>query len=305
MRARLIDGTRIASEIRGDVAERTSRLAEVGVRPGLAVVLVGEDPASQVYVRMKTRACEEAGIHTRDIKPDADISQEELLTIVDQLNADATIHGILVQLPLPKHLDEREVTERIDPSKDVDGFHPVNQGRMVQGDPNVFRPATPAGVQELIKRTGVDPCGKHVVIVGRSNIVGMPMSQIMLQKEAGANATVTVAHSRTTNLEEVTRLGEILIVAVGRPEMITGDMVREGAVVIDVGVNRVEDASTDRGYRLVGDVAFDEAGERASWITPVPGGVGPMTIAMLLQNTVTAAERAASAAGTEAAPVAG
>ncbi|MCG8468161.1 MAG: bifunctional methylenetetrahydrofolate dehydrogenase/methenyltetrahydrofolate cyclohydrolase FolD [Gemmatimonadetes bacterium] len=295
MAARLIDGKAIAAEIRGDVAARVAALAGTGVTPGLAVVLVGEDPASQVYVRMKTRACEEAGIVARDITPPADISQAELLGIVDELNADSSVHGILVQLPLPGHLDETEVTERIDPSKDVDGFHPVNQGRMAQGDRDAFRPATPAGVQELIKRTGVDTSGAHVVIVGRSNIVGMPMSSILLQKEEGANATVTVAHSRTKDLAAVTRLAEILIVAVGRPEMIRGDMVREGAVVIDVGVNRVEDASSERGYRLVGDVAFDEAAERASWITPVPGGVGPMTIAMLLQNTVTAAERVGSA----------
>ena len=253
---------------------------------------------------MKTRACDEAGIHARDITPPADIGREELLGIVDELNADPAIHGILVQLPLPRHLDEREVTERIDPAKDVDGFHPVNQGRMSQGDANAFRPATPAGVQELIRRTGVETSGAHAVIVGRSNIVGMPMSQIMLQKEPGANATVTVAHSRTADLGAVTRQGEILIVAVGVPGIVRGDMVREGAVVIDVGVNRVEDPTTERGYRLVGDVAFDEAAEHASWITPVPGGVGPMTIAMLLRNTVTSAERTASlvAAGAVAAP---
>ena len=294
MTAQLIDGKRIAAEIRAEVAERTRRLAERGIRPGLGVVLVGDDPASHVYVRMKTRACDEAGIHARDITPPADIGREELLGIVDELNADPAIHGILVQLPLPRHLDEREVTERIDPAKDVDGFHPVNQGRMSQGDANAFRPATPAGVQELIRRTGVETSGAHVVIVGRSNIVGMPMSQIMLQKEPGANATVTVAHSRTADLGAVTRQGEILIVAVGVPGIVRGDMVREGAVVIDVGVNRVEDPTTERGYRLVGDVAFDEAVERASWITPVPGGVGPMTIAMLLRNTVTSAERTAS-----------
>ncbi|MDH3734569.1 MAG: bifunctional 5,10-methylenetetrahydrofolate dehydrogenase/5,10-methenyltetrahydrofolate cyclohydrolase [Gemmatimonadota bacterium] len=291
MRAKLIDGKRIAADIRADVAKDASALAAEGVTPGLGVVLVGGDPASQVYVRMKTRACEEAGIATRDIKPDADITQEDLLSIVDELNADPDTHGILVQLPLPKHLNEREVTERILPEKDVDGFHPVNQGRMAQGDRDAFRPATPAGVQELIKRTGVDTTGKHVVIVGRSNIVGMPMSTILLQKEPGANATVTVAHSRTKDLASITLQGEILIVAVGVPEMVKGDMVREGAVVIDVGVNRVDDPSTERGYRLVGDVEFEAAAERADWITPVPGGVGPMTIAMLLSNTVRAARR--------------
>ncbi|WP_419860080.1 bifunctional 5,10-methylenetetrahydrofolate dehydrogenase/5,10-methenyltetrahydrofolate cyclohydrolase [Candidatus Palauibacter sp.] len=305
MTAQLIDGKRIAAEIRAEVAERTRGLSERGIRPGLGVVLVGDDPASHVYVRMKTRACNEAGIHARDITPPADVGRAELLGIVDELNADPAIHGILVQLPLPRHLDEREVTERIDPAKDVDGFHPVNQGRMSQGDASAFRPATPAGVQELIRRTGVETSGAHVVIVGRSNIVGMPMSQIMLQKEPGANATVTVAHSRTADLGAVTRQGEILIVAVGVPGIVRGDMVREGAVVIDVGVNRVDDPTTERGYRLVGDVAFDEAVERASWITPVPGGVGPMTIAMLLRNTVRSAERTArlAAAGTVAASV--
>ncbi|MFV1987750.1 MAG: bifunctional 5,10-methylenetetrahydrofolate dehydrogenase/5,10-methenyltetrahydrofolate cyclohydrolase [Gemmatimonadota bacterium] len=291
MRAQLIDGKKIAAEIRAEIAEDAATLAAEGVTPGLGVVLVGGDPASQVYVRMKTRACKEAGIATRDIQPDADISREELLAIVDDLNADPNVHGILVQLPLPAHLDSREVTERILPEKDVDGFHPVNQGRMAQGDRDAFRPATPAGVQELIRRTGVDTTGKHVVIVGRSNIVGMPMSTILLQKEPGANATVTVAHSRTRDLPSITLQGEILIVAVGVPEMVKGDMVREGAVVIDVGVNRVDDPSAERGYRLVGDVEFDAAAERADWITPVPGGVGPMTIAMLLKNTVVAARR--------------
>ncbi|MDX1578947.1 MAG: bifunctional methylenetetrahydrofolate dehydrogenase/methenyltetrahydrofolate cyclohydrolase FolD [Gemmatimonadota bacterium] len=303
--AKLIDGRAIAAEIRSEVAERTARVVARGVRPGLAVVLVGDDPASHVYVRMKTRACEEAGIYARDITPPADIAQDELLAIVDELNADPAIHGILVQLPLPDDLDEREVTERIDPSKDVDGFHPVNQGRMAAGDRDAFRPATPAGIQELIRRTGTDTNGRHAVIVGRSNIVGLPMANILLQKEPGANATVTVAHSRTRDLASITRQGEILIVAVGRPEMIRGDMVREGAVVIDVGVNRVDAPDTERGYRLVGDVAFDEAAERASWITPVPGGVGPMTIAMLLANTVTAAERAAGAPAEEASPAVG
>lgn len=300
MRAKLIDGRKIAAEIREEVAVRTAELTERGERPGLAVVLVGDDPASHVYVRMKTRACEQAGIYARDITRSADISMEELLEIIDELDADPEIHGILVQLPLPRHLDERVVMERILPEKDVDGFHPINQGRMASGDRTAFRPATPAGIQELIRRTGVDPEGKHVVIVGRSNIVGMPMATILLQKEPGANATVTVAHSRTRNLAEITRQGEILIVAVGVPEIVRGDMVREGAVVIDVGVNRVDDESAEKGYRLVGDVQFEEAAERADWITPVPGGVGPMTIAMLLSNTAEAAARrlegAASAA---------
>jgi methylenetetrahydrofolate dehydrogenase (NADP+)/methenyltetrahydrofolate cyclohydrolase len=291
MRAKLIDGKQIAADIRAEVARDAAELTARGVTPGLGVVLVGADPASQVYVRMKTRACAEAGIYALDVTPSSEITQAELLQIVDDLNDNPDIHGILVQLPLPGHLDEQEVTERILPEKDVDGFHPVNQGRMAQGNPDAFRPATPAGVQELIKRTGVDTTGKHVVIVGRSNIVGMPMSTILLQKEPGANATVTVAHSRTQDLASITRQGEVLIVAVGVPEMVKGDMVREGAVVIDVGVNRVDDPSTERGYRLVGDVEFDAAAERADWITPVPGGVGPMTIAMLLKNTVAAARR--------------
>ena len=291
MTARRIDGRRVAARVRAEVVEEVADLVATGVRPGLGVVLVGEDPASEVYVRMKTRACEEVGIHTRDIRPSADISEEDLVAEVEQLNRDPSIHGILVQLPLPGHVDERTVMERVLPEKDVDGFHPVNVGRVLMGDPDAFRPATPAGIQELLREIEVDPEGRHVVVVGRSNIVGKPMASLLLQKQPWANATVTVAHSRTRDLGSMTRQAEILIVAVGRPEMIRGDMVGEGAVVIDVGVNRVADESRERGYRLVGDVAFEEAAERAAWITPVPGGVGPMTIAMLLRNTVTAARR--------------
>jgi methylenetetrahydrofolate dehydrogenase (NADP+)/methenyltetrahydrofolate cyclohydrolase len=291
MGAKLIDGKEIAAAVRRDVAADVAEMTAQGVRPGLGVVLVGEDPASQVYVRMNERACDEAGILSRDVRPAADITQAELVAIVDDLNADPEIHGILVQLPLPDHLDERTVTERIRPEKDVDGFHPTNVGRVSAGDLTAFRPATPAGVQELLRRIDVDPSGRHVVIVGRSNIVGMPMASILLQKQPWANATVTVAHSRTRDLGEVTRRAEILIVAVGVPEMVTGEMVPEGAVVIDVGVNRVADETRERGYRLVGDVEFQGAAERAEWITPVPGGVGPMTIAMLLQNTVQAARQ--------------
>ena len=305
MRAKLIDGRKIAAEICAEVAVRAAELTGRGERPGLAVVLVGDDPASHVYVRMKTRASAQAGIYARDITRPADISEGELLEIVDRLNADPEVHGILVQLPLPGHLDERVVMERILPEKDVDGFHPVNQGRMASGDRTAFRPATPAGIQELIRRTGVDPEGKHVVIVGRSSIVGMPMATILLQKEPGANATVTVAHSRTRDLAEITRQGEILIVAVGVPEIVRGDMVREGAVVIDVGVNRVDDEAAEKGYRLVGDVQFEEAAERADWITPVPGGVGPMTIALLMANTVEAARRRLERAGVPASATTG
>lgn len=295
MSAELIDGRAIARSVRDEVAEGVEALSSKrDVRPGLSVVLVGENPASQVYVRMKTRACEEAGIRTRDVRLPATTPEEEVLGVVDELNGDPEIHGILVQLPLPGAMEPRRVMERIDPAKDVDGFHPVNIGRMVSGDPDAFRPATPAGIQEILRRIDFDPEGRRAVIVGRSNIVGRPLAEILLQKEPWANATVTVAHSRTRDLGAVTREAELLVVAVGRPEHVTGEMVRPGAVVIDVGVNRVEDASREKGYRLVGDVAFEEARERASRITPVPGGVGPMTIAMLLRNTLTAARRQAA-----------
>ncbi len=295
MTSNIIDGKKIAGDIREEVAVEAAALTEAGTRPGLGVVLVGEDPASQVYVRMKTRACAVAGIYTRDVRPPASVEEGDVLAEVDALNADPEIHGILVQLPLPDHLDERRIMERVLPEKDVDGFHPVNVGRVASGDPDAFRPATPAGIQELLRRIGEDPEGRHVVIVGRSNIVGLPLANILLQKEPGANATVTVAHSRTRDLAALTRRAEILVVAVGWPKMVRGDMIRDGAVVIDVGVNRVRDPSSEKGYRLVGDVAFDEAVEKARWITPVPGGVGPMTIAMLLKNTVRAARRQAGA----------
>ena len=300
MTAKIIDGTRIAAEVRAEVAERAAGL---GTRPGLAAVLVGDDPASHVYVRMKKRASEEVGLYARDVQLPAETSQDELLAEVEGLNADPEIHGILVQLPLPSHLDEASVMESVRPDKDVDGFHPTNIGRMVSGDPTAFRPATPAGIQELLKRIDYDPEGKHVVVIGRSNIVGRPIAEILSQKQPWANATVTVAHSRTPDLGEMGRLADVLIVAIGQPHLVTAEMVRPGAVVIDVGVNRVEDPESEKGYRLVGDVDFDAVREVASWITPVPGGVGPMTIAMLLQNTVTAAERLTERA--EAAGVAG
>jgi methylenetetrahydrofolate dehydrogenase (NADP+)/methenyltetrahydrofolate cyclohydrolase len=293
MSAKIIDGNAIAAAVRAEVKEEADALRERGIEPCLAVMLVGEDPASRVYVGMKEKKCAEVGIRNIDERLPADTPQEEILGILDRWNADPAIHGILVQLPLPDHVDERTVTERILPAKDVDGFHPVNVGRMSAGDPDAFRPCTPHGVQVMLEHIGWDPAGKHAVVVGRSNIVGRPMATILSQKEPYANATVTIAHSRSNDLPGVCRLADLLVVAVGRPESVTGDMVRDGAVVIDVGVNRVDDPSTDRGYRLVGDVAFDEAKEKASWITPVPGGVGPMTIAMLLRNTVTAATRAA------------
>jgi len=293
MSAKIIDGNEIAASVRAEVKIEADALREQGIEPCLAVMLVGEDPASRVYVGMKEKKCAEVGIRNIDARLPAETSQEDILAILDQWNADPAIHGILVQLPLPDHVDEKTVTERILPEKDVDGFHPVNVGRMSGGDTTAFRPCTPHGVQVMLKHIGWDPSGKHAVIVGRSNIVGRPMATILSQKEPWANATVTVAHSRSEDLAGICRLADLLIVAVGRPESVTGDMVRDGAVVIDVGVNRVDDPTTEKGYRLVGDVAFEEAKEKASWITPVPGGVGPMTIAMLLKNTVTAAGRMA------------
>lgn len=294
MPAELIDGNTIAKSIREEVTVEVAKLAARGIRPGLAVVLVGEDPASEVYVRNKGRACDEAGMHSLTIKKPATISQEELIAVVKSLNDDRAIHGILVQMPLPKHLDPDVVIRTILPEKDVDGFHPVNVGKNLIGDRDGFVPCTPAGVQEMLARSGTVTKGKECVIVGRSNIVGKPMMALMVQNGPNANATVTVCHSATRDLKAHTLAADILIVAAGKAKMVTGDMVKEGAVVIDVGINRIEDASTKSGYRLVGDVDFAGARERASKITPVPGGVGPMTIAMLLKNTVRAAEQSAA-----------
>jgi len=290
--ARILDGTAIAKAIRQEVAAEVSRLRSKGRKPGLAAVLVGEDPASAVYVRSKGKACEEAGMHSVTIRLPADTPEAELLDTVDRLNADPEINGILVQLPLPKHINSEKVLRRIDPSKDVDGFHPVNVGKLVTGDKTAFRPATPYGVQQMLIRSGIEIKGAHAVIVGRSNIVGKPMASLLIQQGPGGDATVTVCHSRTRDLPSVTRLADILIAAIGKPEFVTADMVRPGAVVIDVGINRVDDASRPRGYRLVGDVAYDSVAQIASAITPVPGGVGPMTIAMLLQNTLQAMQQA-------------
>jgi len=292
--AQLIDGTAIGKTMRAELAGEIEVLRKKGVTPGLAVVLVGENPASQVYVRMKGKACEEAGMHSETIRLPADTSEVDLLTVVDRLNADPKIHGMLVQLPLPKHINAERVLLRIDPAKDVDGFHPVNVGKVSIGDPSGFRPATPYGVQQLLMRSGVETRGAHAVIVGRSNIVGRPMAALLLQNGPGGNATVTVCHSHTRDIASITRQGDILIVAMGKPEFVTGPMVKPGAVVIDVGVNRVDDPSAKNGYRLVGDVRFAEARRIASAITPVPGGVGPMTITMLLYNTVQAARQWAS-----------
>jgi methylenetetrahydrofolate dehydrogenase (NADP+)/methenyltetrahydrofolate cyclohydrolase len=291
MSAKIIDGNQIASEMREEMKGEVAELKEKhGITPGLAVVLVGEDPASVVYVRNKKRGCEELGINSFEHTLKDTTTEEKVLGIVAKLNRDDKVHGILVQLPLPKQISESKVLNAIVPEKDVDGFHPVNVGKMLIGEP-CFLPCTPHGVQELLLRSGNSPDGKHVVVVGRSNIVGKPVTAILLQKAEGANATVTVCHSRTKNLAEITRQADILIAAIGRPEMITADMVSDGVVVIDVGVNRVEDPSAKRGFRLVGDVDFDAVKEKASAITPVPGGVGPMTITMLLKNTIESAKR--------------
>ncbi len=293
MSGRLIDGVAIGRVIRQEVAEGAARLAAGGIRPGLAVVLVGENPASQVYVRMKGRACEEAGMHSETLLLPSTTAEADLLATLDRLNADPAIHGILVQLPLPEHLASDQVLRRIAPHKDVDGFHPINVGKLVLGDPTGFRPATPYGVQEMLIRSGIETQGARAVVLGRSNIVGRPMANLLLQNGRGGNATVTVCHSRSRDLPAVCREADILIVAIGRPEFVTADMVKPGATVIDVGITRVEDPAHAKGYRLVGDVAFEPVRAIASAITPVPGGVGPMTIAMLLQNTLQAARAVA------------
>ena len=290
MSARILDGAALGRAIRQEVAAEVARLKSAGVTPGLAVVLLGADPASQVYVRNKGRACEEAGMHSVTITMSPETSQTELLATIDRLNADPAIHGMLVQLPLPKHIDADTVLRRIDPAKDVDGFHPVNVGKLVIGDPTGFRPATPYGVQQILLRSGIETKGAHAVVIGRSTIVGKPMANLLIQTGPGGDATVTVCHSKSRDLPGIARSADILIVAIGRPEFVTADMVKPGAVVIDVGINRKEDATQPRGYRLVGDVAFGPVSEIAGAITPVPGGVGPMTIAMLLRNTLQAAE---------------
>jgi len=279
------------AELRGEIRALKAR----GVTPGLAAVLVGDDPASGTYVRMKGKACDEAGLYHETIRLPAETTEAELLALVERLNADHKVHGILVQLPLPKQINTQRVLHRVSPEKDVDGFHPENVGKVSIGDPTGFRPATPYGVQQLLLRSDVETTGRHAVIVGRSTIVGRPMAALLLQDGRGGNATVTTCHSRTRDIKSVTRLADILIVAIGKPEFVTGDMIRPGAVVIDVGVNRVDDPSLKKGYRLVGDVKFEEAKKVAGAITPVPGGVGPMTITMLLYNTVQAARQWAPA----------
>ncbi|HEU4988272.1 MAG TPA: bifunctional methylenetetrahydrofolate dehydrogenase/methenyltetrahydrofolate cyclohydrolase FolD [Gemmatimonadaceae bacterium] len=289
-RGALIDGVALAKKVRERVAADVAGLKARGLTPGLTVVLVGDDPASAVYVRSKGKASEEVGIHSDTIKLPASTTQEELLALIDRLNADRSVHGILVQMPLPKQIDPDTVIRRIDPAKDVDGFHPVNVGLVLTGSTEGYAPCTPAGVMEMLREYGVDTRGANVVVIGRSNIVGKPMASLLVQP--GVDATVTVCHSRTRDLAEHTRRADVIVAAVGRANIVTADMVREGAVVIDVGMNRVPDAAAPRGYRLVGDVDFDGVKDVASLITPVPGGVGPMTIAMLLQNTARAAARA-------------
>jgi methylenetetrahydrofolate dehydrogenase (NADP+)/methenyltetrahydrofolate cyclohydrolase len=290
--AEIIDGKKIAEDIRREVKEETRGLKEMkGITPGLAVILVGENPASQSYVKSKGKACEEAGFYSITELMRTDISEAALLKKIDELNCDPKIHGILVQLPLPKHIDEQKVIEAIDPRKDVDGFHPVSIGRLMIGI-DTFKSCTPAGIQELLIRSGNDPSGRHVVVVGRSNIVGKPIANILLQKQRGANAVVTIAHTGASDLTSYIKSADILIAAIGKPEFITGAMLKPGVVVIDVGINRVEDASLPKGYRIVGDVHFESAAKVAKAITPVPGGVGLMTVAMLLKNTLKAAKMA-------------
>lgn len=290
MSAILIDGKKVAEEIKAELRGRIEWLQRRSVTPNLTVILVGDDPASQVYVSMKKKACEDLGLFSETIRLPVQTSQDELIARIEQLNQDAAVHGILVQMPLPPHMDANRIIETIHPQKDVDGFHPINVGRLVAGRPS-FIPCTPAGIIELLRRYGYQTDGKHVVIVGRSNIVGKPLANLLIQKSATGNATVTVCHTRTRSLVDFTRQADILIAAAGRARIITGEMVKEGAVVIDVGVNRVADSTKKRGYRLEGDVDFASVSEKAAAITPVPGGVGPMTIVMLMKNTIQAAEK--------------
>lgn len=290
MTAKIISGKQIAEDMRAEMKVELDELkAKHSIVPCLAVVLVGEDPASQVYVRNKKKSCDAIGIESIEHKLSADTPENELLALVEKLNNDDGVNGILVQLPLPKQIAENKVLNLILPEKDVDGFHPINVGRMLVGDP-IFLPCTPHGVQQMLVRSGIEIEGSHVVVLGRSNIVGKPVAAILMQKAANANATVTICHSRTKNLAEITSQGDILIAAIGVPEFVKADMVKEGAAIIDVGVNRVEDSSKKSGFRLVGDVDFDDVKEKVGAISPVPGGAGPMTITMLLHNTIRAAK---------------
>ena len=292
MSANIISGKDLAAQIRQELKEQIEQLGKKNIVPGLSVILAGVDPASVSYVTAKERACEEIGIFSDDNRLSADISEKELLGLIDQKNKDPKINGILVQLPLPKHIDEAKVLMAIDPAKDVDGFHPVNVGKMVVGE-RAFLPCTPHGVLQMLKRSGIKTEGAEIVIVGRSNIVGKPLANMLIQKSELGNATVTVCHTRTKDIAAHTLKADIVIAATGYPNTITADMIKPGAAVIDVGVNRIEDATKQRGYRLVGDVDFEGIKEKAGFITPVPGGVGPMTITMLLYNTVQSAKMAA------------
>ena len=284
----LIKGNEVAEKVLAECRRDIAELAARGKTPGLAVVLVGDDPASRAYVRSKDKKCKDLGLHSVKHELPASTTQEELLAVVRQLNNDPAIHGILVQSPPPKHIDEAAIVRAIDPAKDVDGFHPLNVAKLALEDPSGFVPCTPLGCQRLLIDAGIETDGAHAVVVGRSMIVGKPMAMLLMAKGKGANATVTVAHSRTRDLAAITRTADILIAAIGRPDFLTAEHVKDGAVVIDVGINRVEDLIADKGYRLVGDVAFNEVAPKCRAITPVPGGVGPMTIAMLMANTIKA-----------------
>jgi methylenetetrahydrofolate dehydrogenase (NADP+) / methenyltetrahydrofolate cyclohydrolase len=287
----LIDGRVIAEKVYVDLRGEIAELKEKGITPGLAVILVGDNPASRAYVRSKDKMCRELGLHSVKLELPASTTQTDLLGRVEELNADPGIHGILVQSPPPAHIDEAAIVRALDPRKDVDGFHPENVAKLVLDDPSGFVPCTPLGIQRLLIESNVNINGAHVVVIGRSMIVGKPLALLLMQKNEEANATVTVVHSRSRDLAEITRSADIIVAAIGRAEFVKAEHVREGVVVIDVGINRVEDAATERGYRLVGDVEFDEVSKKANAITPVPGGVGPMTIAMLMSNTVKAARQ--------------
>lgn len=289
--AKLIDGREIAEKVYVELRREIADLKEQGVTPGLAVVLVGDNPASRAYVRSKDKICRELGLHSAKLELPASTTQTELLARVEEFNRDSGIHGILVQSPPPEHIDESAIVRALDPRKDVDGFHPENVAKLVLEDPNGFVPCTPLGVQRLLLESEIEISGSHVVVLGRSMIVGKPLALLLMQKNKNGNATVTVVHSRSRDLARIARSADIVIAAIGRAEFVKSDHVREGAAVIDVGINRVEDAASKRGYRLVGDVAFNEVSKKAGAITPVPGGVGPMTIAMLMSNTVKAAKQ--------------
>ena len=289
----LIKGNDVAEKVIAECKREIVDLADRGKRPGLAVVLVGDDPASRAYVRSKDKKCRELGLHSVKLELPAETTQAQLLAEIGKLNADSSIHGILVQSPPPKHIDEAAIVRAIDPRKDVDGFHPVNVAKLALEDATGFVPCTPLGCQRLLLEAGIETSGANVVVLGRSMIVGKPMALLLMAKGRGGNATVTVAHSRTKNLAEVTRRADIIIAAIGRPHFLKADMVREGVVVIDVGINRVDDSSSEKGYQIVGDVAFDEVAPKCRAITPVPGGVGPMTIAMLMANTIKACRQSA------------